>query len=306
MSANETPDLSLGMISEIAQQRRKEAQPILERELPEWVLEISQTEVAYNINPRMLPLRQVCFPRLLQTLKEEYNIEFVRPDLGPLYKDITANRTDEEIGSLLLKSQNPLQFENGRFSVSKSDFVPIGGIGINDEWISVRVHGISQVAELVVAEVAEWIWSSAGVQKRWDDIKKHIRLITYITGTVVNLGFPFESLMSDKLVGFIKSDMLAGRKYSADMGAHSQRYDFKTSPTVTSVYTLDELHILFHLSDAVTGRAESSRFRFSVLTKDTRGTGIVFVSSELTFDRHIACLQDLIKAVGSAEGNSTA
>jgi hypothetical protein len=67
----------LDVISRIAEQRaeqrRREAQPILERKLPEWILEITQTQVVYTFSPRMLPLKHASFPSFMQMLKDKYS-----------------------------------------------------------------------------------------------------------------------------------------------------------------------------------------------------------------------------------------
>ena len=63
-------------ISAIAAKRRRDAEPALERPIPEWLLEIRQTEVVYTINPRMLPITVASFPALSEVLREKYSLHF--------------------------------------------------------------------------------------------------------------------------------------------------------------------------------------------------------------------------------------
>jgi hypothetical protein len=190
-----------------------------------------------------------------------------------------------------------MRFENGRFPKSRNEFVVIGSASLNNESIGVVVEGVSEIADLIVADVAEMVWLSAGMQKPWDDIKKGVQLIGYATTTMVDLGFPPERLLNSKLLDFIKSDMLDGKRYASDMGRRSIRHNFMTSPTLTSTFALEELNLNFHLFDTVTGRSESVRLGFRITVRDYAATGRVLVFSELPFDRHVECIKSLMRAI---------
>lgn len=200
-------------ISRIAEQRRREAQPVLEQKLPEWVLETARTEVMYTFSPRMLPLQHASFPMLLKMLQEKYSLKFEPPDFGAFRPDMS----DDELGAKLLVNlgDKAIQFGNGRFQKSRNDFDVIRSVTLNYETIQVAVEGISEIANLIVADVAEMIWASTGVQKGWDEIKKGIQLIGYGTATLIDLGFPCEDFLNPKLTAFIKSQMIDGKKYAS-------------------------------------------------------------------------------------------
>jgi hypothetical protein len=300
MSKNESSQQSdqlLSVISAVAEQRRQQAQPVLERRLPEWILEVVRSEVAYTLNPRMLPIKQASFPILMRLLEEKYSMKFAPPDLGPFRPN--APMSPEELGSALMGqlSDRHLRFENGRFPKSRNDFDVVESIRINQESILVSVQGISEIANLVVADVAEMIWVSTGVQKSWDEVKQGVQLIGYGTATLVDLGFPSENFIDVKFLDFIRSEMLSGKKFACEMARHSARHNFLASPSLSAIFGLDDLNLNFFTFDNVTGRSETVKFRFSVITRDSVGTGRLVVMSELPFDKHVECLEMLIGAM---------
>lgn len=286
----------LESISAVAAKRRREAAPALERSMPEWLLEIRQTEVVYTLNPRMIPLAVTSFPVLHALLKERYSLGFGQPDLGPI--PVKSELSEAEIGQALLRSKKRVRFENGRFSRSPVDFDIIRSVNIDFESIHVVVGGVSEVAELVVADVAEMLWAAAGAEKRWDQLETEVQLVGYATATMIDLGISFEEFLSPQLLEFINSDVLSGSRYAHETGRKSARLQFELAPTLQATWGLDDLRLKFFLFDTATGRYETTRMDFSVLTRDTVGTGRVMVYSELPFQKHLECLEALRAACG--------
>ncbi len=291
----------LEVVSDVAQQRRQEARPVLERQVPEMVLSVDRSEVSYKIQPKMLPLPQVDFKTLRDHFTQAYRISFKLPDLGPLEaltKGTTLNFSEEQVGEVLLRAERPdIEFSNGRFPLSKNDFVPIISISFDSESIIVAVQGIGKVADLIAAEVAEAIWASTGAHKRWEEIKPFTQMISYGTATKVNLGFPLERLLHVRFREFITDQMIGGQAYGSRMGAYSARHDFQKTPNTVTMWTLDDLTLKFFRFDQQTGRSEDSQLRFTVTSRDEQGTGIVAVISKLPFDVHVECLQALVEAL---------
>jgi hypothetical protein len=93
--------------------------------------------------------------------QSQYSLQFEPPDFGPFRPDSIS---DEELGSRLMLAleDRTLNFKNGRFQKSRNDFDVIRSVMVNYESISVSVEGISEIASLVVADVAEIIWASTG------------------------------------------------------------------------------------------------------------------------------------------------
>jgi hypothetical protein len=278
----------LERISAVAAQRRREAQPALDRPLAEWILEVIQSEVVYTLNPRMLPIRLVSFTSLRELLYERFAVRFVRPDLGPLPTD--PQLSDDQLGSALLPSGRTVRFENGRFRRTADDFDAIRSINIDDESIHVAVQGVSSVAELIVADVAEIIWAAAGALRRWDEIKAAASLVGYATDTEIDLGMPLEKLLSVEFRDFMASDVLDGKCFAYETARRSARHKFNVSPDLTATWGLDRISLQFYLFDGKTGRSDITKMYFRVPTRDLVGTGRIVVYSELPFNKHIECL----------------
>lgn len=298
------PGLDLSILSDVAKKRRTEAKEVLEKRTPDLIKAIRRSEVAFTIDPVMLPYSQMDFTLFRESLARAYNSKFKLPDLSHLQKALGTKSllaiTEDQAAQLLLGLNDPtLIFENGRFPVSRNEVVTIPTIRLDDESVHVAVEGVSKIAELVVAEVVEAVWASTGVEKRWDEVKQHIQLVKYGTATKVDLGFPAERFLHPTLRRFFDEHVIGGQKFAAAMGALSARDSFGPSPSAEAIYNLDELHVNFHRFDSLTGRYERTALRFSTVTKDDARTGVVVISSQLPFDQHVDCLIQLVEVMKS-------
>ncbi len=284
-------------ISAVAAERRDEAQRAINRPLPSWLLEIMQTEVVYTIATQSLRLRTTSFATLNHLLREKYSVVFQRPTLGPIPVGVPIS--DDELGAAVIRTDDHVRFEDGKFMRTATDFDVIRSIRINYETIDVVVEGVSEVAELVVADVAEMISAAAGAQRRWDQIKPGTQLIGYGSVTLVDLGVPFENLLSAELRGFAATQMLSGRKFAYESGRRSARHNFGVSPQLTAVWGLDDLTIKIFLFDQLTGRPEETKMNLTVRSRDEMGTGRVVAFSELPFQKHVECIEQLRSAIAA-------
>ncbi|MFG2757355.1 hypothetical protein [Streptomyces wuyuanensis] len=189
-----------------------------------------------------------------------------------------------------------IAFEGGKFP-TQYDFVPLLSMQFNFESIVSRVAGQSVVADAMAKEFAEMIWASCGVTKRWEEMSEKLQMVAYATATKVNLGFPLERLLSDAARAFLEEQALSGDKYGAEMGTLSARHSFGKSGNISVVSFADEIHIAFKKFDHDTGRGEDNLIKFSVTARDEYGTGIVSVSSHLSYERHVEFLEGLRKYV---------
>lgn len=286
-------------ISSLAAERRREAQPALDNPLPPWLLEVIQTEVVYTINPRVFPLRVAAFGALTDLLKEKYSLRFARPR-GAMYG--RSDVSDQDVAAALIQSNERVRFENGRFMRTAIDFSVIRSVNFDFETIHVVVEGVSKIAELVIADVAEMVWAAAGAQKKWDDIHAGVQLIGYATSTLVDLGISFETFLSPAVRGFCDDHLLEGERYSLETGRRSARHQFGVSPTLKAIWALDEVTLRVFLFDQMTGRSESTRIDVGVVSRDSMGTGRVRVYSELPFNMHLECVDALRSSLGSKSG----
>jgi hypothetical protein len=304
---HETQTEEQDQISTIAQERRQEAQPILDRRPPEFILSTEHAEIAYNLPQFMLPFGQLNFSNLKSALASSYGVRFALPDIAKIMENAPATTvrfTEDQLAEMIVKSNNPsLTFIDGRFPIGPNDFVEIKVIRIHEQNLHVIVRGHTKAAELVASEVAEIFWSATGVPRRWDEIKKHIHVTTYATATKVDFGFPPERFLSERLRAFVDSDVLEGKSYAALMGGRSARHDFNAAPKATTIYTynLEEFELQVHRFDRQSGSAEHSAFKIFMHAKDDRGTGRVLVASALPYDDHVECLRDLKSAFEAAD-----
>lgn len=130
------------------------------------------------------------------------------------------------------------------------------------------MRGVSEMAELVTAEVAEILWAAAGAQKRWDEVKADVQLVGYATSTLIDLGFPFERILAAEFREFFASQVMQGSRYAYESGRRSARHEFKVSPTLTGVWGLDDVTVQLFLFDTVTGRSEQTRLQLGVTTRE--------------------------------------
>ncbi|HVL93923.1 MAG TPA: hypothetical protein VM264_11350, partial [Acidimicrobiales bacterium] len=177
---------------------------------------------------------------------------------------------------------------------------PIVSVELSREVILVRVQGVSKVAELIAAEVVEAMWRSAGASKKWSEIEPHIQLVGYATGTVINLGRKFEDLLHPSISGFSSQITSETGGLAFSMGPQKgPAYQRAGTPSIASVgvATLERLSLLFQRFDLQTGQHFETNLTFSVRARGEKGTGIVYVTSELPFEKHVQLLQDLRNSI---------
>lgn len=291
--------VDLALLSEIAEQRREILKKDLAKPIPDFVLATDQAEVAYTIEPVMLPFALMEFDAFQNELRQKYRLSFSKPSLARSLVSIAdddAKLDSAQVRDLLDDDNLPsdvLQFTGGCFPVGRDDFVPIRSVRLNRETIHVVVQGNSKVADLMVKEIAEELWASTGTPKRWDDIKRMVQMIRYGTATKVNFGIPLEEFLSASVRSFVDRQFVHGHGYATAMTARSARDGFRPAPKTTVAWTVDDVRLSFHVFNLVNGRAESSQFRLTARSRDEVGTGIFAAISELPFDEHVACLEEL-------------
>jgi hypothetical protein len=287
-----------------AQEREQLTQQAAQRELPTFVLAIEQSEARYTIPPRLLPIAHVDYEKLRVILSEKWQLS---PDpeytklggiLASMPRDQLGQVPESELMRRLLKSSRPeIGFELGRYPLSDFEFVPVLGVQITRESVLVSVAGISQVAEYLVTEMVQAIWASAGVMRPWSDIEPEVQARGYATKTKVDLGAATEQLLNPKLIDFFNNEVLAGAQFASHMGLYLARHDNKPPPQAVTTYALDDLQLKFATFDPATGTTTNSKITISVTSLADYQSGIVSVASELPYDVHIQCLEQLIASV---------
>ncbi|GGR94117.1 hypothetical protein Snoj_55290 [Streptomyces nojiriensis] len=256
-----------------------------------------------------IPMEHVAPSTLVRIMRDTYDARLAQLNLAPLLKKFSGEQiakldTVDALKELMRTKDSGvvIGFEGGKFP-TQYDFVPLLSMAFNFESITSRVAGQGVVADVVAKEFAEIIWASCGVTKRWEEISERVQLIAYATATKVKLGFPLEELFSGPTRAFLDEQALTGPKYAAEMGTLSARHSFGKSDNVSVLAFADEVHIAFKKFDQDTGRGEDNLMKFSVTARDEYGTGIVNVTSHLSYERHVEFLEQLRQYVlGSSSG----
>jgi hypothetical protein len=268
--------------------------------LPSHVLSIPHAEVAYTIEPHLLPFAQCDIKAFLSRMNEEYG---VRIEPSGIAHSLLSMPDDKEAADTLRRlladrdSTASLELAAGKFSLSPSDFVPIRKISLNSETIHVAVAGHSSIAEMIIGNVAEALWESAGARKTWDDLSKGVQMKSYGTATKVDFGIPLEKFVNRSFANFLNADCEAPDGFAAGMVARSRRDSFGRPPRAVATWTLDDLTAYVSVFNLQNGRSERSRLRLSVTSRDEEGAGIFTVISELPLEEHIRYLDALKSAM---------
>lgn len=299
MSTQDDED-ELDRISELAQERRDAATAQLSRALPDVITSIHQTEIAYTFDPSAMPLSQVDADRLIEQLEAKFGLGLPTPDLGPLLQKLSKEEVLElsarEAVAAILRSGpdgGVVNFENGKFSTGRDEFVPILGVSFNRERLHVSVRGIGAHAELLAAEMMELIWACTGSPKRWEALEQKLQIRGYATGTFVDLGTSFQEFLNPRLVSFVDEHVVDGKRFAAHADDFLAQDGFGPPPGAMLTWALGSVDLELFRFDQRNGRYGHTTLRFRVPTRSDYGGSRIHVSSELPFDVHVACIVEL-------------
>ena len=275
-------------ISQIADQRREKLRLDLEKgTTPPFITQIIQTETSYVIHPNGLPYAQSDLDKFSASLKELYGLTPVRDDV----------QSNDPLSKILgQRSSDALEYKNGRFKVSSHDLIQIKFVRLTSERIHVVLGGSGAAAEVIIADIVERLWASAGVSKPWADLSKLVQARQYGTGTEVDLGFPLKRLLSPQFEKLIEAKFLAEGGFAREMAPkRNQQVAGRTSDVLVG-YVVDEIKLLFTIVDTRSGVSERPQLRISVGNVTHYGTSNCIVISELRYEDHVKCVAALIES----------
>jgi hypothetical protein len=287
--------------SELARQRREDAEKESTLPAPNFVLGVIQAEFTVALDPQAVPLRYADPDILLRLMAEQYNATFESPDLGALIRETSIQAVQGMDESDLLRRAWKLggasvEFKDGRLP-TKYGFVPIRHVYIDFEKVFVAVQGITSLAEAVAYEVLELLWRSAGVERKYSEVEQSVRVVSYATRTRVDFGEAASQLLGEKLNRFLPAALSKGGQFAGTFGDRSHRHNFKPAPEVVTSVTLDELHIQVAQFNIGTGASYTGMLTFSSTAKDDHGTGRLAVASHLPYEEHVQLLAALRDAL---------
>lgn len=264
-------------------------------DLPPSVLEVTGTEVEYNIHPQSLPYKQIKFPQLRELLATEYGLRFQPGDMASpdsLLRLVNRDMSLDDIGQAALDGNDPeLRFESGLVRISEDQALVLGYITFGSETVRCRLAGRSttRAGEQVVTEIIRFLWALAGVSRSWPECEVDVQVLRFGTGTRVKFPGDAMGLLSPSLraavVNWSSPTGIAQR-----MGG--QLVEIDESPREPAQYWLDELHIDFNRR--IGGSRVASRLRIGVDRRSDQSTGRLTVTSELPFPDHIQLIEELV------------
>lgn len=292
----------LELIGDLAKSRRAQVEEQSKRPVPAFIESVEHAEVAYVFNPTSLPFREMDPQAFIGHVNEAYSAQLTPLDIGPLLKTMSREEvlqlTEGELLRRLLRTNaSQLSFEQGRFPL-RNEYTVIRSIELNWESIIVRVAGISDIAEAIVSELAEFMWRAAGVKKNWADIARGAMLVGYGTSTRIQLPVPAETLMNPKLYSFLQGNLVGGKNYARSLG----RVRPQSTPEegqIAAVATFDELHLQIDKFNMRTGASEEAPIRFLVTSRSDFGTGRLLATTNMKYEAHVSFLADLFAALES-------
>jgi hypothetical protein len=309
MSIDETAQTSsesLALVTEVARKRRQEAQEKVLKAPPAFIVDVRKSEATYGFHPRVLPFQLADFTKFRRTLEHEYHLKFVVPEEVPqLMEHITTGSSRKKIdvnaiGGFLFQSDSPKAlFRKGRLDMGQRRIVQIDSVLLTVEEIFVGVRGTTEAAELLIKDVAQYLWAASGIERSWEEIEPDVQSKTFGTSTRVKLGFSPEALFSDALCTFLEDSVISGPRYGRLMGRVSDRDAFGPPPQSREAYMLDELEIRVSRHDEGAFREESQSIRIGIGRRDLYGSDVVDCDTVLPYDQHCKFVQDFIQACGS-------
>lgn len=275
-------------ISQIADERRERLRLDLEKgSTPAFITQIIQTETSYVIHPNGLPYAQADLEKFSASLKELYGLT-PAPD---------GTQSNDPLSKILgQRSKNALEYRNGRFKVSSHDLIQIRVVRLTSERIHVILLGPGAAAEVIIADIVEKLWASAGVSKPWADLSKLVQVRQYGTGTEVNLGFPLKRLLSPQFEGVLEGKFLCEGGFAREMAPKRNSQTALGPKDILIGYVVDEIKLLFTIVDVRSGVSERPQLRLSVGNVMHYGTSNCNVTSELPYEEHVKCVAALIDA----------
>jgi hypothetical protein len=204
--------------------------------------------------------------------------------------------TEEGLLRFMLQGSSPqIAFQNGKYPTGPDSFVFIEELMFARENIAAKVKGITDVAQLVIAEAFAIFWEATGAANRWDkkETQENIELVSYQTVTNINLGTPAENLLNPGIKDFLDNQISEKKGLGASMLPFSAYDGFNPNPNALASWSFDRLVLNVHIFDPTCGRTKNAIIDLDTTKKGDHGKGILEFTSELPFDQHVSLAKQI-------------
>ena len=291
---------ALKALDQEAKKRREEVNVKATRPLPEFVRTIESTTVIYTVDPDILPFALIEPAQLVALANKRFNLKFRHPQYDArLLENLgfdSTKMTEEGLLKFLLEVPRPeIRFQSGRYPTGPDTFVFIEELVFARETIAARVKGITEVAQLVIAEAFAIFWEAAGPAKRWDDrdTQQNVQLVSFQSVTNIDLGVTAEHLINPRLREFLDEGISKPGGIGTSMLAFSAYDRFQPNPNAVASWSFDQLVLNVHVFDTSCGRTNTAKIDLDTTSKGDRGRGVVELTTELPFDSHIELAEQI-------------
>lgn len=236
--------------------------------------------------PEVFPIDHVDAESLYRNLQRRFGVtvDFAR------YKTIISNNQIDPVALIdhLVKNDENIYLQNGLLQFQDDPrTTPIKYIAITKEQINVTVIGSTSESDWVAQKILEEVWTAAGAQRQWDQLKGGVQLKSNTTLSLIEIKHNLIDLFSDAFRSFVAADIVDQAGFGKTMGIQPIDKDTNPDKTYTRVVphvTSTEMSI--SLFNDVTGRFESCSFKMSVRARSDYGLGRINVMSELDSRSH--------------------
>jgi hypothetical protein len=263
-----------------------------EAPVPEYILEIVRCETRQVFEPSTFPYRALRFSRLADTIREVYGMRLAIKDIDTGVQEIMRRgaSTEEDLGQLLLDNSMPVRFEDGFFRFPNGDACAIEFVDFQREAIHCAVKGSTAIAELLVLELVQMLWSLIDIRRSRADLLLARQVVHYGTGTRVKFGHNGDGFLAQGLLRLLHEWVDPGGLANS-MGMRTSINDFRPAPRSAVTFDLESLGFSFQLQ--APGIIEGTYLRLMVGARFERGSGIFIVTSELPMPEHIEAVRQL-------------
>jgi hypothetical protein len=254
----------------------------------------NHASASYNISPDSIPGESSNKEQLLQELAKQFGCRYSPPAIPP-----EAQGSQVSIDTLMkfsLDRGDPVEFTGGRLQFPGSDRItPINRIGFGEQSLSARVNGISAEAEYLCKQLCLLLWECTGITRRWDEFEDDVEFVAYQTSTIVDLGVPLKSLLSESFRGFLTDDVSAPGGFGEKMGSRS--VDIVPASDLLVVSHCRSMDLRVSVIDKVSGRAEDCLIEFLTHTRSDGNRSRLKISSELESQQHERMVSALTRRI---------
>ncbi len=287
-----TPDELRAALRQAEQTRRK---PDRKTRL----LRNERSVATINIWPVLIPRASINPQRLIQLLASEFGSTIDRAALlRNVPEEARGGVPSEAALSHALAGEDAIYFVGGRLSDKESNrLTPIQLLGFGEQSLRASVSGTTDEAEYLCKRLGILLSMTAGIQRVWGDFEPHIEAISYLTTTVVDLGFPLVDLLSPAMKGFI-SDSITGKDgFGRRMGDFSWEGIHAERDKLNVTIGVHQLHFKLVVQDEVSGQSDKCDLEFLTHTTSDLNRSRVKFTSALSSTDHDALVERLVSSV---------